>query len=89
MNREELTNYVFKFWQDWGAFNWDERTDEELKNEIYNHLGHSLGIDRELDYVRFEFEAGWDENSLEYERLTDLWNNLNYYKTNFKGDEIK
>ena len=34
LNREELTDFIFNFWIDWGAFNYDERDDDEIKYEI-------------------------------------------------------
>lgn len=86
MNKEKLTDYVFKFWDNWGAFNFESATDEEIKNEIKKNLSSLDGIEKELDYVRLEFENGsWDENSKEYKDLDKLWDYLNWYKTNFKG----
>ncbi len=87
MNREELTNYVFNFWNDWGAFNYEEREDEEIKAEIWENLNSKNGIEKELDYIRNEFESGWDENSLEYQELDKLWNYINWYKTDFGKDD--
>ena len=87
MNREELTNYTYNFWENWGAFNYEEKTDDMLKQEIYNNLGSFNGIERELDTIRCEFEAGWNEDSKEYEELDKLWNYINWYKTNFKEGE--
>lgn len=87
MNKEKLRDYIFKFWNDWGAFNYDERDDDEIKYEIYNNLSSFKGIEKELDYIRQEFESGWDENSLEYERLDNLWNYINWYKTDFGKDD--
>ena len=58
---------------------------EEIKNEIKKNLSSFDGIEKELDYIRVEFENGsWNENSKEYEELEKLWNYLNWYKTNFK-----
>lgn len=85
MTKEKLVDYVFKFWDNWGAFNFESATDEEIKNEIKKNLSSFDGIEKELDYVRLEFENGsWDENSKEYKDLDKLWNYLNWYKTNFK-----
>lgn len=85
MNKEKLTDYVFKFWDNWGAFNFESATDEEIKNEIKKNLSSLDGIETELDYVRLELENGcWDENSREYKGLDKLWDYLNWYKTNFK-----
>lgn len=87
-NRNILTDFVFNFWNNWGAFNYDERFDEEIKAEIWNNLNNQNGIEKEIDYVRQEFESGWDENSLEYKNLTELWDYLNYYKTSFQKGEV-
>lgn len=84
MTKEELTDYIFSFWDNWGAFNFESATDEELKNEIKKNLSNSNGIEKELDYIRLEFENGWNENSKEYKDLENLWEYLNLYKTNFK-----
>lgn len=89
MSRNELTDYIFDFWLGFGAFNYDDRTDEELKSIIYNNLGSFKGIENELDAIRYELETGWDENSREYEELDKLWNYINWYKTNFKESEEK
>ncbi len=84
MTREKLTDYVFSFWNNWGAFNFESATDEEIKNEIKNNLSSLGGIEKELDYIKSEFESGWSEDSKEYEDLGKLWIYLNWYKTNFK-----
>lgn len=83
MNRNELTNFIFNFWNNWGAFNYEERLDEEIKAEIWENLNSNDGIQKELDYIRQEFEAGWEQDSLEYERLDELWNYINWYLTDF------
>lgn len=88
MNREELRDYIFDFWNNWGAFNYEERDDDEIKYDIYNNLGSLKGIETELDYLRQEFEAGWDEDSKEYEDLDKLWNYINWYKTDFQKREV-
>lgn len=83
--KEKLTDYVFKFWDNWGVFNFESATDEEIKNVIKKNLSSLDGIEKELDYIRFEFaNDSWDEESKEYEELEKLWNYLNWYKTNFK-----
>lgn len=79
MNREELTDFIFNFWIDWGAFNYDEREDDEIKYEIYNNLKTEQGIQKELSYIENEIHNGWDENSLEYTRLHELKNKINNY----------
>ena len=84
MTKEKLADYVFKFWDNWGAFNFESATDEKIKNEIKKNLSSFDGIEKELDYIRLEFESGWSEDSKEYEELEKLWNYLNWYKTNFK-----
>lgn len=84
MTKEKLTDYVFTFWDNWGAFNFESATDEEIKNEIKNNLSSLGGIEKELDYIKSEFESGWSEDSKEYEDLEKLWIYLNWYKTNFK-----
>lgn len=84
MAKEKLTDYVFSFWDNWGAFNFESATDEEIKNEIKNNLSSLGGIEKELDYIKSEFESGWSEDSKEYEDLEKLWIYLNRYKTNFK-----
>lgn len=86
MNKKDLTDYVFKFWDNWGAFDFESATDEEIKNEIKKNLSSFDGIEKELDFVRCEFERAYlkSEDSKEYEGLEKLWNYLNWYKTNFK-----
>ena len=84
MNKEELTNYIFNFWENWGAFNFEDRTDKELKDIINKNLSSFNGIENELDIIRDEFNSGWNENSIEYQELDKLWNYINWYKTNFK-----
>lgn len=84
MNRKELRDYIFDFWWNWGAFNYDERDDDEIKLEIYENLGTINGINKELNFLKYEFDAGWDKNSLEYKRLTELKNYIEYYKE--RGD---
>ena len=79
MNREELTDFIFNFWIDWGAFNYDEREDDEIKYEIYNNLKTEQGIQKELSYIENEIHNGWDEKSLEYTRLHELKNKINKY----------
>lgn len=80
MNRKELTDYIFNFWYEWGAFNYDERTDDEIKTEIYNNLGNKKDIYNELEYISNEIESGWDEDSLEYKNLIELMKHINDYK---------
>lgn len=89
MNREELTDYIFNFWYDWGAFNYEDRTDEELKTMIFNNLKTLDGVEKELDIIRMEFESNWDENSLEYQNLDILWNYINWYKTDLQNKIIE
>ena len=85
MNKEELRDYIFQFWWNWGAFNYDERDDDEIKFEIYNNLSSFEGIEKELDCIRSEFDSNeWSEDSLEYIELDKIWNYINWYKTNFK-----
>jgi uncharacterized damage-inducible protein DinB len=86
MNRKELADYVFNFWL--GFINLDEynKTEEELFNEIYENLETLNGVEKELDMVRSAFESGWDEKSKEYQDLDDVWNELNYYKTNLQKE---
>lgn len=79
MNRENLTNYIFDFWNNWGAFNYEERTDYELKKEIGENLKTMSGILRELRFLKHEFESGWSEESLEYRRLLELENKILCY----------
>lgn len=86
MNKQELTNYIFNFWENWGAFNYDERDDNTIVNKISHNLTTLKGIEKELDYIRNEFENGWEENSLEYNNLCNLWNELNYYKTKLQKE---
>lgn len=86
MNRNELADYVFNFWL--GFINLDEynKTEEELFNEIYENLETLNGVEKELDMVRSAFESGWDEKSKEYQDLDNVWNELNYYKTNLQKE---
>ena len=88
MSIEELNNYIFNFWKNFGAFNYTNKTEQELKNEICNNLKTLNGVEKELDYIRQEFESGWDENSLEYQNLDILWNYVNWYKTDLQSREV-
>lgn len=83
MNRKQLTDYIFKFWLDFGIPEY-QKSDEELRNEIFNNLGSFGGIEKELDAIRCAFEIGFVEDSKEYNELEKLWNYVNWYKTNFK-----
>lgn len=87
MNRQELTDYIFKFWLDWGAFNYDERDDDEILLEIYNNLEDLKGIEKELYYVNEELMSNcWEESSLEYSNLTDIFNKISEYKEMMNND---
>jgi hypothetical protein len=88
MNREELRDYIFNFWLDWGAFNYEERTDEEIKKEIYENLGTVEGTQKEMNFLNHEFEAGWSGDSLEYKELIKLRNYIIEYKENLGGAEL-
>lgn len=83
MNREELTEYILEFWVNWGIPEYNG-TLEDLKNEIYENLGTLKGVDEELTMVSVEFDSGWSEDSIEYQNLDNLWNELNYYKTDLQ-----
>lgn len=85
MNREELTEYIYDFWLKWGMPEY-EGTYDQLYCEIYDNLETLEGVEEELDVVRLEFEVGYEEDSLDYKNLCDLWNNLNYYKTNLQKE---
>lgn len=85
MNREELTEYIYDFWLKWGGIEEDAVYDL-LYCEIYDNLETLEGVEEELDVVRLEFEVGYEEDSLEYNNLCDLWDNLNYYKTNLQKE---
>lgn len=86
MSIEELTDYIFNFWNNWGAFNYEERLDEEIKAEIYGNLKSLDGVEKELDYIRQEFESNeWSEDSLEYQELDKMWNYINWYKTDLQN----
>lgn len=54
MNKKELTDYVFTFWNNWGAFNFESATDEEIKNDIKKNLSSLDGIEKELNYIRLD-----------------------------------
>lgn len=85
MTKEELTDYIFNFWNNFGAFNHDERDDDEIIFEIITNLSSMEGIEKELDCIRYELESNcWETDSLEYENLDKLWNYINWYKTNFQ-----
>ena len=44
MNREELTDYVYDFWLNWGTPEY-EGTYDQLYSEIYNNLETLEGIE--------------------------------------------
>ena len=71
MKREELTDYVYDFWLKWGIPEYDGDYDQ-LYSEIYDSLGNTYGVDREINIVISEFESGWSEDSLEYKNLCEL-----------------
>ena len=83
MNRNELTDYVFKFWKNWGYFEYGPLTEEELEEEIYTNLGNEDGIFEETNCVINELENGWDEDSVEHKDLMELLDNLKNYKSTF------
>lgn len=86
MNREELTEYIYDFWLNYRKIKKNDGTYDLLYCEIYDNLETIEGVEQELDMVRLEFELGYEENSLEYKNLCDLWDNLNYYKTNLQKE---
>ena len=88
MNREELTDYVLDFWLNWGIPEY-EGTNDQLYSEIYNNLETLEGVEKELDIVRSEFDVVFEEDSLEYKNLCDLWDELNYYKTSLQKEELE
>lgn len=71
MNRKQLTDYIFEFWLDFGIPEC-QKSDEELRNEIFNNLGSFEGIEKELDTIRCAFEIGFVEGSKEYNELEKL-----------------
>lgn len=87
-NINELTEYIFNFWINWGIPEYPG-TDDDLKNEIYTNLQSKEGIEKELDSIRCEFDAAYDENSKEYQDLDKIWNYINWYKTDFYKKEDK
>lgn len=89
MNKQELTEYVYDFWLKHRGMTKGKGTHDHLYNEISNNLETLKGVEQELDMVRLEFDLGYEEDSLEYKNLCDLWNNLNYYKTNLQKEELK
>ena len=88
MSREELTDYIYDFWLKWGIPEY-EGTYDQLYSEIYNNLETLEGVEKELDMVRCEFDVGFEEDSIEYQELDNLWNELNYYKTDLQKKEGK
>ena len=80
MNKKELSNYIFNFWLDWGAYNYEPLSDEEILKSIEENLSTTKGIERELNFIKHEFEAGWSEESLEYKNLKKLQKLVNDYK---------
>lgn len=88
MTKEELTNYIYDFWYNFGCYDeFFERDEKDIKEEIKEDLSNDYGIEKELDAVRLQYE-NYDEEDWEYDHLDELWNYLNWYKTNFdnKGD---
>ena len=84
MTKEELTNYIYDFWNNFGGYeDYDIESESAIKKRISQNLSTLNGIDTEIDDVRFQFD-NYDEESWEYEELDKLWNYLNWYKTNFE-----
>lgn len=76
--REELSNCIVNFWYNLSEYNYDT-----LYSEVYDNLGTKEGIERELDVIRDMFDTGYKEN----EELDNLWNYVNWYKTEFYKKE--
>ena len=81
-NIDDLTNCIFDFWTNWCIQGYSG-TDDDLRHEIYSNLTSKEGIERELDNIRYEFDTGWSEDSIEYQELDKMWNYINWYKTWF------
>lgn len=85
MNRFDLGNKIYSVFLELSQLDGDERSQIDILQEIYDHLEYKEGIDEEIDYVRQTFDLFKDTNSKEYQMLDDLWNDLNYYKSDFEG----
>lgn len=89
MSRYELTEYIVDFWSNCANYKDKDRDYDELFEEVYNNLGSLEGIESELDNVRDEFDNGYPEDSIEYQKLDEIWNYINWYKTAFgKAEKI-
>lgn len=80
MNREELTNKIYNLWSAYGLPEY-KGTKKDLKDEIFYNLESIDGIDKELDYIRIEFDS-LIKNDTFYNLFIDLWEDLNIYRTN-------
>ena len=80
MSIDLLTDKLFDFWNNWGCLDYSYKSEDQLKNEIYEHLKTSNGINKEIKYLNNELENGYDENSLEYKDIENLINLINMYK---------
>lgn len=83
MNKKELVNKVLKFWLKVTS----DFDSKQLKKDIEKNLSNIDGIDQEIDYIRMEFDCISD-NDL-YNELEEIWNELNYYKSNFEKENFK
>ena len=78
MNKKELVNKILKFWLKVTS----DFDSKQLKKDIEKNLSNIDGIDNEIDYIRMEFD-NISDNDL-YNELEEIWNELNYYKSNFE-----
>ena len=83
MNKKELVNKVLKFWLKVTS----DFDSKQLKKDIEKNLSNIDGIDQEIDYIRIEVDCISD-NDL-YNELEEIWNELNYYKSNFEKENFK
>ena len=75
MNNKELVNKILKFWLKVTS----DFDSKQLKKDIEKNLSNIDGIDNEIDYIRMEFD-NISDNDL-YNELEEIWNELNYYKS--------
>ena len=79
MNNKELVNKVLTFWLKCN----NKSDNKQLKKDIERNLLTVDGIERELDYMRIEFDCIDKSNDL-YSELEEIWNELNCYKSDFE-----
>lgn len=87
---EELESGLNELWIDYLVFR-DGCSTEKAMNLLDVDLESLDGVEKELDYIRVEFDNMADNEELSkkfYDRFDFYWNELNYLKTDYMKGKI-